>query len=366
MIYLDFAASTPLHDQIQSRITDYFTDYGNPQSLQMVALHKKIAASKQNIASYLSVDASRIFFTSGATESISTAIVGSTQLYHTSGNHIISFESEHPAVLESLATLRKSGCKVTILPINSNGSIDYTLLESNITSDTILVSLNHVCNETGLVQNLEPLIQLRKKYGFMIHLDACQSIGKTKLDLSKTPCDFVSLSAHKAYGPQGIGALYIASNRHVSPIIHGNHTVRSGTQSHALIQMMGDAYLIAARDLDLNLKTVSRIREQFLAKLLNTDVDFEINQINHMQCVPHILNICFSNASIATIEKIRTHIYCQVSSACHQGGLSHVLQARNLPIAKIKRSIRFSFGIQTTPDDIDTAIEIIRNAHISD
>ena len=166
MIYLDYAASTPLHPNIRDNLTGYFAESGNAQSLQMTHLHQIIAQSKLHIANYLSTVPERIFFTSGATESISTAIIGSAEFYRKSGRHVISFESEHPSVLRALDALRKKGYEVTILPVLSTGHIDYPQLEKAIRSDTILVSVNHVCNETGIIHDLVPLIDLKKKYGF--------------------------------------------------------------------------------------------------------------------------------------------------------------------------------------------------------
>lgn len=361
MIYLDYAASTPLHPNIRKNLPNYFGESGNAQSHQMKHLHQIIERSKQHIASYLSANPARIFFTSGATESISTAIVGASEFYRKSGNHIISFESEHPSVLRALDALRKKGFDISILPILSNGHIDYQQLTRSIRPDTILISVNHVCNETGIIHNLTPLIDLKKKHGFMIHLDACQTIGKTSLNLQNLPIDFVSLSAHKTYGPQGIGALYIAEGRHISPIIHGSHPVRSGTLSHALIEMMGDAYLLAAQEIVLNTKHICQIRQKFLKELQAVNFKHSNEKQEQLQ-VPHILNLYFPEASSSIVDLIRQEIYCQISSACHKGGLSHVLKARGFSTACIKRSIRFSFGMMTTDLEAVTAAQFVIKA----
>ena len=191
----------------------------------------------------------------------------------------------------------------------------------------------------------------------MVHLDACQTIGKTTLDVQKHPVDFISLSAHKCYGPQGIGAMYIQNNRHIQPIVHGNHSVRSGTLSHGLIALMGQAYDIAKRDMENNLRIVLNKRQRFIKNM--SDID---HIIHAKYSVPHIVNIAFLNASKDNIQSIRDNIYCQVSSACHAGSPSHVLKAWGVPLEIIKRSIRFSFSIYTTDKEIDTACQVILNA----
>jgi cysteine desulfurase len=189
----------------------------------------------------------------------------------------------------------------------------------------------------------------------MVHLDASQTIGKHPLCLKKHPIDFVSLSAHKCYGPQGIGALYIKNGRHIQPLIHGHNKVRSGTMSHTLIQLMGEAYQHAYHDFTKNINHISQCRELFLANIPQDQMIY--NQQNN--AVPHIVNITFPNASIGDIDTIRQHIYCQQSSACFAGGLSHVLKARHLTSDHIQRSIRFSFGITTTQSDIANSTALI-------
>ncbi len=356
MIYLDYAASTPLHKCLHERLVGYYAETGNSQSLQMHKLHTKIQTSQKKIAHYIDANPARVFFTSGATESISTAIIGAAQFYQSSGKHVITFTSEHPSVLRAHEALKKLGFEVAILPVSSEGQIDFNLLESSIRPDTILVSINHVCNETGIIHDLASLLALKNKFGFMIHLDACQTIGKTRLSIKETPVDFISLSAHKVYGPQGIGALYIAENRHITPIIHGSHPVRSGTLSHALIQLMGDAYELAYTNFSQNLQYIESLRSLFISSLSEIKVSENTNS-----GVPHILNLYFPNATMEDIEQIRNKIYCQLSSACFSGGLSHVLQARHYPIERIKRSIRFSFGLYCTEDTIRNACTIIKN-----
>lgn len=357
MIYLDNAASTPLHKELQESIPKAFSFVGNAQSLQMRPLHDIIDKSKQQVCHYFNGDPSRIFFTSGATESISTIIVGAAKFYQKSGKHLITFATEHASSLAAHQYLEREGFKITILPVNDDGSIAIDVLEAALTDETLLVSLNHVCNETGIVHDLDSIIALKNKYGFMVHLDACQTIGKTTLDVQKHPVDFISLSAHKCYGPQGIGAMYIQNNRHIQPIVHGNHSVRSGTLSHGLIALMGQAYDIAKRDMENNLRIVLNKRQRFIKNM--SDID---HIIHAKYSVPHIVNIAFPNASKDNIQSIRDNIYCQVSSACHAGSPSHVLKAWGIPLEIIKRSIRFSFSIYTTDKEIDTACQVILNA----
>lgn len=267
MIYLDYAASTPLHPELQDMLPDVFLKTGNAQSQQMNQIHQKIIEAKQKICQYFHGNPDRLFMTSGATESINTALIGAANFYSRSGKHLITFETEHQAVLKTFHYLKTQGFEISILPVLPHGEIDITRLKQEIRPDTTLISLNHLCNETGLIHNLTPLQAIRQETGVMLHLDACQSIGKSELDLRKTPIDFMSLSAHKSYGPQGVGALYLAENRHVQPIIHGSHPVRSGTISHALTTLMGASYAIAKRDYVTNQEYINHLRQLFLSQL---------------------------------------------------------------------------------------------------
>lgn len=355
MIYLDYAASTPIHPSLHDKIADYMLHTGNAQSKQMHELHAIINQAKVHITNYFHGEPNRLFFTSGASESISTAIVGAAQFYKKSGKHLITFKTEHNATLATYAYLKTQGFDITILPVNSDGSINIEELEQSIRRDTILISVNHICNETGFIQDIAPIIQLKEKHGFMVHLDACQTVGKQELNLNQTPVDFITLSSHKCYGPQGIGALYIAENRHITPIIHGSHPTRSGTLPHGLIKLMGEAYKIAKDDYETNLNHVKFLKERFLQNLA------DIEKTIHTDGVPHILNVAFLSATPEDISEIRQHIYSQVSSACHEGSISHVLKARHIPLSIIKQSIRLSLGIITSAQDIDTACQIIIN-----
>lgn len=355
MIYLDYASSCPLHPELKQLAATVFDLYGNAQSKQMNHLHDLIEANKKQICKYFDGDPGCLYFTSGATESINTIIRGAALNYKHSGKHIITFETEHSSTLSSVKHLADQGFDVSILPVQPNGLIDIDQLKNTIRQDTILLSLNHVCNETGAVQDLEPLIKLRDKFGFMIHLDACQTIGKTKLSLQSTPVDFMSLSAHKCYGPQGIGAMYIAKNRHITPLILGSNTIRPGTISHALIRLMGEAYALAYKHYETNHTKVVELNNILLDGL---------NGINHKQIentnsVPHIINITFPDASESDIERIRSKIYCQISASCQNGSVSHVLQARGLSLHACKRSIRLSLSPHMQKDEIVRALETI-------
>jgi cysteine desulfurase len=347
MIYLDNAASTPLAPELNSNLANYFQRYGNAQSSQQTELKQIIARGQSQVASTINTKANEIHFTSGATESINTALLGGCQFYHHSGNHIITFETEHQATLAAVNELKHLGYHVTILPVAPSGQIDYQLLQKNITPSTIMVSVNHVCNETGFIQDLKPLSDLRHQHGFLLHIDASQSIGKIPVNVLQHPCDFMSLSAHKCHGPQGIGALYISSNRHLKPIIHGNQIIRSGTPPHALVALMGQAYSLAEQSL-----SVTEISQQFINQLT---VDFERNGDG----VPHILNLYFPTMTPNNLKALQQSIFCQQSSSCHQHGLSHVLLARGYNSERIRKSLRLSFSRYTTDSDIIKSTELI-------
>lgn len=354
-INLDHAASTPLHPLLMSQLTNAFGYEGNAQSEQTVKLHQLIDDAKKRICNCISGNPDRLFFTSGATESINTAIIGSAEFYQRSGQQIITFETEHSSTLAAAEHLKQKGFTVDVMPVLANGCIDYKQLKSKISRDTLLISVNHVCNETGLVQDLETLFELRKQFGFLIHIDACQTIGKLRLSLDQYPADYVSLSAHKCHGPQGIGALYIANNRHIIPRIYGKHPVRPGTPSQALIYLMGHAYEIAQSNIDENNLKVKQLNQIFKEK---------IQPVNHrvlknVEQVPHIINVCFPQASIEQMKEIKKRIFCQNSSSCFKGGRSHVLTARQMPLEEIDRSLRFSFTHLVSQQDIRFACSVI-------
>ena len=353
MIYLDFASSTPLDQSLQKRLSEVYSSRGNSQSDQMEALHQTLTSSQKKVCAYFNGDPKCLHWTSGATESISTAIIGAARHYHHSGNHLITFETEHSAVLATHQFLAQEGWEVSILPVLPNGTIDLKLLENTIKSNTLLVTMTHINNETGLIHELDPILELRKQHGFMVHLDATQTIGKLPFNIQETPVDYMSLSAHKCYGPQGIGALYMNKNRHIQPLIHGTHPVRSGTVSHALIDLMGEAYQLAKTNLDQDLSHIKTLHQRFLSGI--SDIPYHLNQPS--SSTPFILNVQFPTATPKHISAIRQAIYCQQGSACHQQADSHVLKAMGKSLACIQQSIRFSFGRHTTLKEIDAACQ---------
>lgn len=356
MIYLDYAASTPLHPLLREVLPKMLAMTGNHQSDQMQDLKKLIESAKEDVAEYIQADPERIFFTSGATESINLALMGAARFYKRNGEHIITFASEHSAVLQATQALEEEGFEVSVLPILANGTVDITEFEAALTPNTILVSINLVCNETGCFQDLRPFLALREKYGFMLHVDGSQMVGKVPFSVHNMPVDFLTLSSHKCYGPQGVGALYIAKGRHVQPLIHGANPVRAGTMPHGLIIGMGQAYKYALSDFSENIEHIVALRQQFIDGLR---MPYQIMMSE--ESVPHILNISFPDADVDAIKKVREKIYCQISSACFSGGVSHVLQARGMKFPLLQRSIRFSFGILTTKEEIYGALEILNN-----
>ncbi|MDC3181283.1 cysteine desulfurase [Gammaproteobacteria bacterium] len=347
MIYLDNAASTKLAPELIASLTDCFQNYGNAQSIQQKDLQHIILNSQVQIADIIQADPQEIHFTSGATESINTAIIGGCQFYQTSGNHVITFATEHQATLSSIAKLEQLGFEVTILDVLPSGKIDIAQLKSHIRPNTLMISVNHVCNETGFVQDLKPLSELRTTHGLLLHVDASQSIGKASIDLKKTPCDYMSLSAHKYHGPQGVGALYMNKTRHIAPLLHGAHPIRSGTPAHALIALMGHAYALS--------KSTSPVSETSDALLQSLTIPYERNGDG----VPHILNLYFPTLTPENLALIKQSIYCQQSSSCHQNGQSHVLKARGYDASRIKKSLRLSLGRDTTRDHVLSCAKIL-------
>lgn len=374
-IYLDYAATTPVDPVVAQKMAHYLTCdgiFGNASSRSHRfgwQAEEAVDIARNQIADLLGADPREIVFTSGATEANNLAIKGVAGQYHDKGKHIITSQTEHKAVLDSCHYLESHGYSVTYLPVQSNGVIDLNMLQQAIRPDTVLVSVMHVNNETGIIQDIAAIGAICQQQGVFYHVDATQSVGNLPLDLARLPVDLLSCSAHKLYGPKGIGVLYVRRNPRVriqAQIHGGGHErgMRSGTLPVHQIVGMGEAYHIAMQ----HLKTgEGAVRCRALRdKLWHSLCQLGGVQLNSdLQCgVGHILNVSFADVEGESLIMALKDLAVSSGSACTSATLepSYVLKAMGVPDNQAYSAIRFSLGRFTHAEQIDYAIGLICQA----
>ncbi|MEO1943897.1 MAG: IscS subfamily cysteine desulfurase, partial [Candidatus Thioglobus sp.] len=310
-------------------------------------------------------DSREIVWTSGATESDNLAIKGIAHFYKKKGNHIITLKTEHKAVLDTCRQLEREGCEVTYLDPLPNGLLDINVLSQSIREETILVSIMHVNNEIGVIQDIESIGNLCREKKVFFHVDAAQSAGKVDIDLSKLPVDLMSFSAHKIYGPKGIGALYVRRKPRVrieSQMHGGGHErgMRSGTLATHQIVGMGKAFAIAEEEMGQENITIKTLRDRLLAGF--ADMEEVVVNGDLEKRIPGNLNISFNYVEGESLMMAISDIAVSSGSACTSASLepSYVLRALGLSDELAHSSIRFSIGRFTTEEDIDKAVELVR------
>ncbi|MVC79565.1 IscS subfamily cysteine desulfurase [Vibrio cholerae] len=372
-IYLDYSATCPVDPRVAEKMVQYMTmdgTFGNPASRSHRygwQAEEAVDTAREQIAALLNADPREIVFTSGATESDNLAIKGVAHFYNKQGKHIITSKTEHKAVLDTMRQLEREGFEVTYLDPESNGLIDLAKLEAAMRDDTILVSIMHVNNEIGVVQDIAAIGELCRSRKVVFHVDAAQSAGKVAMDVQEMKVDLISLSAHKAYGPKGIGALYVRRKPRIrleAQMHGGGHErgFRSGTLPTHQIVGMGEAFRIAKEELQQDYDHALKLRNRLLdgikdmeAVTINGDLD---------QRVPHNLNVSFAFVEGESLLMALKDLAVSSGSACTSASLepSYVLRALGLNDELAHSSIRFSFGRFTTEEEIDYAIELIRVA----
>ena len=366
-IYLDYAATTPIDPRVANKITACLTAFGNPASQHAYGdeARKIVETAREQVAAFIHADPAEIIWTSGATESDNLAIKGAAALYQHHGKHIVTMQTEHKAVLDTCQHLEKEGFTVTYLAPNANGLLDLAALKNALRDDTILVSIMQVNNETGVIQDIDAIAQLTAARQILLHVAAAQSAGKIALDVKKTPVDLLSLSAHKAYGPKGIGALFVRKKPRVrvQPLIHGGgheQGMRSGTLPTHQIGGMGAALAVAAEELAQDYDRINKFRKKFIENLAKIK-HFRLNT-DTANVVPHILNIRFEGMLADAILADLPGLAASTASACQGKGTegSYVLRAMGLNAEQIKSSIRFSFGRFTTEEEVNAALGMIQ------
>ncbi|MCJ0814138.1 IscS subfamily cysteine desulfurase [Vibrio vulnificus] len=372
-IYLDYSATCPVEPRVAEKMVQYMTmdgTFGNPASRSHRygwQAEEAVDTAREQIAELLNADPREIVFTSGATESDNLAIKGAAHFYSKQGKHVITSKTEHKAVLDTCRQLEREGFEVTYLEPESNGLISLSKLEAAMRDDTVLVSIMHVNNEIGVIQDIEAIGELCRSRKIIFHVDAAQSAGKVAIDVQKLKVDLISLSAHKIYGPKGIGALYVRRKPRIrleAQMHGGGHErgFRSGTLPTHQIVGMGEAFRIAKLDMEKDYQHALALRNRLLdgvkdmeAVTINGDLD---------QRVPHNLNISFAFVEGESLLMSLKDLAVSSGSACTSASLepSYVLRALGLNDELAHSSIRFSFGRFTTEEEIDYAIEQIRVA----
>jgi cysteine desulfurase len=367
-VYLDHNATTPVHPAVLEAMLPYFSQaFGNASSLHQSGREAKAALenARRSIAEVLGCEASEIVFTSGGTESDNFAIKGTAFANRNRGKHIITSSIEHHAVENSCKFLEKEGFEVTYLPVDSYGFVDPDDLKKAIRSDTMLVTIMYANNETGVIQDIKTLISVAKEAGLYFHTDAVQATGKIPYRIDDIDCDMLSISAHKLYGPKGVGLLYIKSGTNILPWNEGGgheKGMRAGTENVAGIIGLAEAIKIAHRDMSERTERLERISQKFYDSIKARIPDIQLN--GHFEKrVPNTVNISFraieGEAIVLTLDM--KGIMVSTGSACTSGATdpSHVLRAMGVSREMAQGSIRFSFGRSNSIEDVDYVVDIL-------
>lgn len=370
-IYLDYMATTPVDPGVISAMMGCLGQggaFGNPASVTHsygFQAQEKVDRARMQVANAVQAHPSEIVFTSGATEANNLAIKGVASFYQRQGRHLITSLTEHKAVLDVFRFLETQGFSVTYLKPDNNGLIDLNQLADAICSETILVSIMQVNNETGVIQNIQEITNIVKQTGAKLHVDGAQSVGRIPIDVKALGVDLMSFSAHKAYGPKGIGALYVSASprTRLTPLHHGGGQefgVRSGTLATHQIVGMGAAFSLAVEEGAQRSESISHISAAFM-KALSTVPGITINGEGAPR-VPHCLNLRFSGVDADALIAALPMLAMSSGSACNAARAepSHVLLSMGLNRYEAQSSLRISFGRYTQMEDAMTAAHLLK------
>jgi len=369
-IYLDYASTTPVDPRVASKMMEYLTpdgEFGNPASRSHRYGWKAddaVEEARSHVANLVNADPREIVWTSGATEADNLAVKGVARFYKSKGNHIITSKIEHKAVLDPCRQLEREGFEVTYLEPDEFGIIHASQVEDAIKDTTILVSLMHINNELGTLNDLDAIGKITREAGVFFHVDAAQSTGKVEIDLSKLQVDLMSFSAHKTYGPKGIGALFVRRKPRVriEALIHGGgheRGMRSGTLAPHQIVGMGEAFSIAKEEMQSDHEKINKYHEKFLKEAMKIEHAYINGDLNNK--VPNILNISFNFVEGESLIMGLKDVAVSSGSACTSASLepSYVLRALGRKDELAHSSIRFSFGRFTKESEVDKTLEIL-------
>ena len=367
-IYLDYSATTPIDPRVVEAMMPYLTEkFGNPASRSHQYGWDAEAAvenARNEVAALVNADPKEIVWTSGATEANNLAIKGAANFYQGKGKHLITLKTEHKAVLDTMRELERQGFEVTYLDVLPNGLVDMAALEAALRPDTILVSIMAVNNEIGVVQPIAQIGELLRTKGILFHVDAAQATGKIDIDLSTLKVDLMSFSAHKTYGPKGIGALYVRRKPRVrleAQMHGGGHErgMRSGTLATFMIVGMGEAFRLARLEMHEENKRITALRDRLLKGLSDMPEIYVNGDLVHR--VPHNLNVSFAYVEGESLIMAVRDIAVSSGSACTSASLepSYVLRSLGLTDELAHSSIRFSIGRFTTEEEIDYTVDLL-------
>jgi cysteine desulfurase len=368
-IYMDYSATTPVDPRVADKMIPYLTEkFGNPASRSHAFGWEADAAvelAREQVAALVNADSKEIVWTSGATESNNLAIKGAAHFYQGKGKHIVTMRIEHKAVIDTVRELEREGFSATYLDPEPNGLLDLERFEAALRPDTILVSIMMVNNEIGVIQDIAAIGEICRNKGILFHVDAAQATGKVLIDLQALKVDLMSFSAHKTYGPKGIGALYVRRKPRVrleAQMHGGGHErgMRSGTLATHQIVGMGEAFRIAQLEMGVENERVRMLRD----RLLNGLMDMEEVHINGdlEQRVPHNLNLSFNFVEGESLIMAIKDVAVSSGSACTSASLepSYVLRALGRSDELAHSSIRFTVGRFTTVEEVDYVIALMK------
>lgn len=368
-IYFDYSATTPVDPRVAQEMIPYLTQhFGNPASRSHAfgwEAERAVENARGEVAALVKADPKEIIWTSGATESDNLAIKGAAHFYHGKGRHLVTVKTEHKAVLDSMREMERQGFEVTYLDTRPNGLVDAGEFEAALRSDTILASVMHVNNEIGVIQDIAAMGEMCRAKGVLFHVDAAQSAGKVEIDLSRLKVDLMSFSAHKIYGPKGIGALYVRRKPRVRlvPQMHGGgheRGLRSGTLAAHQIAGMGAAFRLAREEMGAENERIRFLRDRLLNGLQDLDQMHVNGDLDSR--VPHNLNLSFAFVEGESLMMAIKDLAVSSGSACTSASLepSYVLKALGRSDELAHSSIRFTIGRFTTEEEVDYAIQLIK------
>ncbi|HTH76964.1 MAG TPA: IscS subfamily cysteine desulfurase [Trinickia sp.] len=369
-IYMDYSATTPVDPRVVDKMIPYLREqFGNPASRSHSygwEAERAVEEAREQVAALVNADPREIIWTSGATESDNLAIKGAAHFYKSKGKHIITVKTEHKAVLDTCRELEREGFEVTYLDVKSDGLIDLDVFKAALRPDTILVSVMSVNNEIGVIQDIEAIGEICREKSIVFHVDAAQATGKIEIDLNRLKVDLMSFSAHKTYGPKGIGALYVRRKPRVrveAQMHGGGHErgMRSGTLATHQIVGMGEAFRIAREEMATENERVRMLRDRLLKGLTEMDEVYVNGDMERR--VPHNLNISFNFVEGESLIMAIKDVAVSSGSACTSASLepSYVLRALGRNDELAHSSIRFTVGRFTTEQDVEYVVNLLKS-----
>ena len=368
-IYLDHAATTPVHPEVVKAMLPYFTGaFGNPSSIYSYGQEAKVAVEKARakVAGFIGAKSEEVIFTGGGTEADNFALKGIALANEHKGNHLITTSIEHHAVIETCKFLeRRGGFKVTYLPVDGYGLVDPQEVKKAITNKTILVSVMNANNEIGTIQPIDEISKYVKEAGILFHTDAVQTVGHIPVNVDELGVDLLSISAHKLYGPKGVGALYIRKGTRISPFVHGGEQERgrrAGTENVPGIVGLSKAIELARQEMGEEAKRLACLRDRLIQCLLENLDHVHLNG-HPFRRLPNNVNVSvdFVEGESMLLNLDLENICASTGSACSSSSLepSHVLRALGLPPEQAHGSLRFTLGRENTADEIDQVVEVL-------